>query len=110
MRLFMNIGKLLMAAAAALVSAAGLAAQENTVRFAFFSDTHYSEGSGAVRDLSRCVKDVNTLDNLDFVLVGGDLTDFGTDEEIAAVKQILDSLRYKYYVVAGNARNGCLSA
>ena len=112
MRLFMNIGKLLMAAAAALVSAAGLAAQENTVRFAFFSDTHYSEGSGAVRDLSRCVKDVNTLDNLDFVLVGGDLTDFGTDEEIAAVKQILDSLRYKYYVVAGNhdakwSESGC---
>lgn len=101
-----------MAAAAALVSAAGLAAQENTLRFAFFSDTHYSEGSGAVRDLSRCVKDVNTLDNLDFVLVGGDLTDFGTDEEIAAVKQILDSLRYKYYVVAGNhdakwSESGC---
>ena len=101
-----------MAAAAALVSAAGLAAQENTVRFAFFSDTHYSEGSGAVRDLSRCVKDVNTLDNLDFVLVGGDLTDFGTDEEITAVKQILDSLRYKYYVVAGNhdakwSESGC---
>lgn len=101
-----------MAAAAALVSAAGLAAQENTVRFAFFSDTHYSEGSGAVRDLSRCVKDVNTLDNLDFVLVGGDLTDFGTDEEIVAVKQILDSLRYKYYVVAGNhdakwSESGC---
>lgn len=101
-----------MAAAAALVSAAGVAAQENTVRFAFFSDTHYSEGSGAVRDLSRCVKDVNTLDNLDFVLVGGDLTDFGTDEEIAAVKQILDSLRYKYYVVAGNhdakwSESGC---
>ena len=108
----MNIGKLLMAAAAALVSAAGLAAQENTVRFAFLSDTHYSEGSGAVRDLSRCVKDVNTLDNLDFVLVGGDLTDFGTDEEITAVKQILDSLRYKYYVVAGNhdakwSESGC---
>jgi len=108
----MNIGKLLMAAAAALVSAAGLAAQENTLRFAFFSDTHYSDGSGAVRDLSRCVKDVNTLDNLDFVLVGGDLTDFGTDEEIAAVKQILDSLRYKYYVVAGNhdakwSESGC---
>lgn len=101
-----------MAAAAALVSAAGLAAQENMVRFAFFSDTHYSEGSGAVRDLSRCVKDVNTLDNLDFVLVGGDLTDFGTDEEITAVKQILDSLRYKYYVVAGNhdakwSESGC---
>lgn len=108
----MNIGKLLMAAAAALVSAVGLAAQENMVRFAFFSDTHYSERSGAVRDLSRCVKDVNTLDNLDFVLVGGDLTDFGTDEEITAVKQILDSLRYKYYVVAGNhdakwSESGC---
>ena len=92
--------------------AATATAQETPLKFAFLTDLHYSAGSGSVKDLSRCVKDVNTLDSLDFVLVGGDLTDFGTDEEIAAVKQMLDSLKYKYYVVAGNhdakwSESGC---
>lgn len=92
--------------------AATATAQETPLKFAFLTDLHYSAGSGSVKDLSRCVKDVNTLDSLDFVLVGGDITDFGTDEEIAAVKQMLDSLRYKYYVVAGNhdakwSESGC---
>ncbi len=89
-----------------------LVAQEVPIRFAFLTDLHYSEGGGSVKDLSRCIRDVNTLDSLDFVLIGGDLTDFGTDEEIAAVRQMLDSLRYKYYVVAGNhdakwSESGC---
>ena len=88
--------------AAVCVSAVVAVAQELPVKFAFLTDLHYSAGSGSAKDLSRCIKDVNTLDSLDFVLIGGDLTDFGTDEEIVAVKQMLDSLRHKYYVVAGN--------
>ncbi len=108
----MNIRRISLLLAAVCVAAVALKAQEPPLRFAFLTDLHYSEGSGSVKDLSRCVKDVNTLEGLDFVLVGGDLTDFGTDEEIAAVKQMLDSLRYKYYVVAGNhdakwSESGC---
>ncbi len=108
----LNKGKIMSALVAVCVTAVGLAAQEVQIRFAFLTDLHYSAGSGSVKDLSRCVRDVNTLDSLDFVLIGGDLTDFGTDEEIAAVRQTLDSLRYKYYVVAGNhdakwSESGC---
>ncbi len=98
--------------AAICMTAEVLVAQEVPIRFAFLTDLHYSAGSGSVKDLSRCIRDVNTLDSLDFVLIGGDLTDFGTDEEIAAVRQMLDSLKYKYYVVAGNhdakwSESGC---
>lgn len=87
-------------------------AQERPLKIAFLTDLHYSEGSVSVSDISRCVKDVNTLPDLDFVLVGGDVTDFGTDEEIKAVKSMLDSLKYKYYIVAGNhdakwSESGC---
>ncbi|MCI2107283.1 MAG: PQQ-binding-like beta-propeller repeat protein [Bacteroidales bacterium] len=87
-----------------------LGAQE--LKFAFLTDLHYSEGSQSITDLRQCIKDVNNLEGLDFVLFGGDLTDFGSDEEIAAVKNILDSLKYKYYVVAGNhdakwSESGC---
>lgn len=108
-----NVMKRILSLIAAVCAAAvTLGAQETPLRFAFLTDTHYSIGSGSVKDLSRCVSDVNSLEGLDFVLIGGDLTDFGTDEEIAAVKQTLDSLRYKYYVVAGNhdakwSESGC---
>ena len=89
-----------------------VSAQDPAVRFAFLTDLHYSQGSSSAKDLSRCIADVNTLDNLDFVMIGGDLTDFGSDEEIADVKQMLDSLKYPCYVVAGNhdakwSESGC---
>ena len=87
-----------------------LSAQD--LKFAFLTDLHYSEGSKSITDLSQCIRDVNTLEGLDFVLFGGDITDFGSDEEIAAAKNIIDSLKYKYYIVAGNhdakwSESGC---
>ena len=85
---------------------------EEPVRFAFITDNHFSFGSHSVGDLSRCIADINRQDSLDFVVFGGDITDFGSDEEIAAVKTIFDSLRIRYYVVAGNhdakwSESGC---
>lgn len=89
-----------------------LSAEDGTVRFALMADLHYSEGSRSVVDLRRCIRDINTRENLDFVMVAGDLTDFGTDEEISAVKNMLDSLDRPYYVVPGNhdakwSESGC---
>ena len=82
------------------------------LRFAFLTDTHLSQGSHSADDLRVCITDINRLDSLDFVILGGDITDFGTDEEIRSAKQMLDSLRYNYWVVAGNhdakwSESGC---
>ena len=82
------------------------------VRFAFLTDTHLSIGSHAFDDLRSCIRDINGLDSLDFVIFGGDVTDFGTDEEIAAAKELMDSLKFPYKVVAGNhdakwSESGC---
>lgn len=90
----------------------GAFAQEASVRFAFLADLHYSEGGASVSDLRRCIEDINGTEGLDFVIVGGDLTDFGSDEELVAVKEMLDSLKYDFYVVAGNhdakwSESGC---
>ncbi len=95
-----------------LMAALSLRAQEGPLRFAFITDLHYAVGSGSVGDIRKCVADINAQEGLDFVIAGGDMTDFGTDEEIAGVKRILDSLRYDYYVVAGNhdakwSESGC---
>lgn len=82
------------------------------VRFAFLTDNHYSKGTNRVDVLKECIQDINTAEPVDFVLFGGDITDFGSDEEIAEVKKICDGLRYPYYVVAGNhdstwSESGC---
>ena len=57
-----------------------LSAEDGSVRFALMADLHYSEGSRSVVDLRKCIRDINTRDNLDFVMVAGDLTDFGLQE------------------------------
>ena len=82
------------------------------VRFAFLTDNHLSLGSHAFDDLRCCIADINAQDSLDFAIFGGDVTDFGTDEEIAAAKALMDSLRIPYWVVAGNhdakwSESGC---
>ena len=60
--------------------------RDSTLRFAFLTDTHLAANSGAIDDLKACLRDINDQDSLDFVLFGGDITDFGTDEEIALAK------------------------
>lgn len=85
---------------------------DSTLRFAFLTDTHLAENTGAIEDLAACLKDVNRNDSLDFVLFGGDITDFGTDKEIALAKSMMDTLKFPYYVVQGNhdanwSESGC---
>lgn len=82
--------------------------------FAFVTDVHISVASPAVEDFRACVEDINSLDSVAFVIFGGDLTDFGSDEELALVKSMMDSLAVPYYVVAGNhdanwSESGCNS-
>ena len=95
----------------AALSALSLRAEE-PVRFAFITDNHYSAGSRSITDLRRCIRDINSREDLDFVIMGGDITDFGSDDELAAVKVMLDSLSLDYYVVPGNhdakwSESGC---
>ncbi|MVZ61761.1 PQQ-binding-like beta-propeller repeat protein [Sphingobacterium humi] len=70
-------------------------------RFAQVTDTHVGGATGA-DDLRRTVKDLNTMKDIDFVILSGDVTEFGSDLELALAKQILDSLQLPLYVVPGN--------
>ncbi len=70
-------------------------------KFAQVTDTHVGGSTGA-DDLRRTVQDLNKQEDLDFVILSGDVTEFGSDEELALAKGILDSLHLPLYVIPGN--------
>ncbi|WP_207535043.1 outer membrane protein assembly factor BamB family protein [Desertivirga arenae] len=76
-------------------------ANAQSLKFAFISDTHIGNNTAA-EDLRRTVLDVNANSSLDFAVITGDVTEFGSDEELKLAKQILDSLNKPWYVIAGN--------
>jgi rhamnogalacturonyl hydrolase YesR/outer membrane protein assembly factor BamB/predicted MPP superfamily phosphohydrolase len=79
------------------------AAQHTDVNFQFalVSDTHIG-GEGADKDLLRTVSDINANDSLDFVIISGDVTEFGSDRELLLAKEILDGLNKPWYIIPGN--------
>ncbi|MGB3006081.1 MAG: PQQ-binding-like beta-propeller repeat protein [Chitinophagaceae bacterium] len=82
-------------------------AQIKPFRFAFISDTHIGgPGGTAEEDLRRTVRDINAMTDIAFVVITGDITELGTNEEIKLAKQILDSLRVQWYIIPGNHDTG----
>lgn len=71
-------------------------------RFALLSDTHITHSGTAIDDLVNAVKQINATDNIDFVLVTGDLTEEGNRTSLQKVKAALGLLKVKYYVIPGN--------
>lgn len=79
--------------------------------FAHVTDAHVGGSTGA-EDLKRTVEDINALGNVDFVVVTGDVTEFGSRPELEEARAILDRLQKPWYVVPGNhdskwSESGC---
>src|ERR1044072_5222348 len=82
-------------------------AQVKPCRFAFLSDTHIGSPDGkAEEDLRRTVEDINKRSDLDFAVITGDITELGTNEELARAKQLFDGLKIKWYIIPGNHDDG----
>jgi outer membrane protein assembly factor BamB/predicted phosphodiesterase len=82
-------------------------AQVQPFRFAFISDTHIGSPNGAAEeDLRRTVRDINAMTGIAFVVLTGDITELGTNEELKLAKQILDSLNIPWYIIPGNHDTG----
>ncbi len=82
-------------------------AQLKPFRFAFISDTHIGSPNGSPEeDLRRTVRDINAMTDIAFVVLTGDITELGTNEELKLAKQILDSLHVKWYIIPGNHDTG----
>jgi predicted phosphodiesterase len=67
------------------------------LRIAFISDTH-----GWYSDTEDLINAVNHIENLDFVIHLGDLTDCGTTKEYVWSRDIIDKLKVPYVALIGN--------
>ena len=82
-------------------------AQHKNFKFAFLSDTHIGSPNGsAEEDLRRTITDINAMNDIDFVVITGDITELGSNRELALAKKILDSFRIRYYIIPGNHDTG----
>lgn len=77
------------------------AAQTHDLTFAVVTDLHVGQ-KGAGEAAISTVNDINQNPDISFVLVTGDITSFGTDEQLLEAKEILDRLNKKYYAIPGN--------
>lgn len=73
-------------------------------RFAILSDIHVSPGNANEGKLKEAVQEINASD-VDAVLMTGDLTNEGSDEQLRNVKSILDGIIKPLYVIPGNHEN-----
>ncbi|MFR1237270.1 MAG: PQQ-binding-like beta-propeller repeat protein [Barnesiella sp.] len=70
-------------------------------RFALLTDIHVVPGNNNEKFLEQVVDEINQSD-LPFVVITGDLTNEGSDEQLYNVKRIFDGLKKPYYIIPGN--------
>ena len=80
---------------------AGMTVSAQTFTFALLSDTHIGSNT-AEEDLRRTIRNINADPSIVFVVITGDITEFGSDDELRLAKQLLDSLNKPWYIIPGN--------
>ena len=72
-----------------------------TFKFGWLSDLHIGAPK-ADEDLLNVIHDINKRSDLEFVIVTGDITEKGKNDELESAKKILENLKVKYYIIPGN--------
>ncbi|MBR0314339.1 MAG: PQQ-binding-like beta-propeller repeat protein [Bacteroidales bacterium] len=75
---------------------------DRSLKFAVMSDVHISVGTPAEKGTLDCVEDINKDPEIQFVLITGDIANFGSDDEITSAKNIFDHLKMPWFIVPGN--------
>src|SRR5437588_11606703 len=76
-------------------------ADAGSFRFAWLSDTHVGSPTGE-EDLRLAVRDLNSITGLSFVVLSGDVTEYGSLEQLRLAKDILDGIKIPCHVIPGN--------
>ena len=75
--------------------------ERSDIKFAHLTDLHVSVGNDNDFLLQQIIKEINSSKN-EFVVITGDLTNRGDDDELNRVHAILTDLKIPYYVISGN--------
>lgn len=71
--------------------------------FALLTDIHISNHNPRpLEDLARSVDEINSRNDIDFVLISGDITESGDKQAMLTCKSQFDRLRMPYYITNGN--------
>ncbi|MFV0392673.1 MAG: PQQ-binding-like beta-propeller repeat protein [Paludibacteraceae bacterium] len=70
--------------------------------FALLTDLHITQGTTSGEDLENSVRQINNSSEIEFVLVTGDVTEYGDKLSLLQAKEILDKLKIPYYITCGN--------
>ena len=74
------------------------------LKFSLISDTHVVPGNVNEQQLKNAIAEINGNDS-EFVILSGDLSNEGSDEQLYNIKSILDGLTKPIYVIPGNHEN-----
>ena len=75
---------------------------DGTLKFALMSDIHISIGTPSEKGTMQCVEDINANPEIQFVMINGDIANFGSDDELQSAKDILDKLNVPWFIIPGN--------
>lgn len=78
--------------------------QGGVVKLAILSDVHVTPGNANEGKLREAVAEINAAD-VDAVMLTGDLTNEGSDEQLVNIKGILDGITHPFYIIPGNHEN-----
>jgi outer membrane protein assembly factor BamB len=81
-----------------------LAVQGGVVKLAILSDVHVTPGNANESKLREAVAEINAAE-VDAVILSGDLTNEGSDEQLRNIKGILDDITHPFYIIPGNHEN-----
>ncbi len=70
-------------------------------RFAWLSDTHVGSETAA-DDLRAAVRDINAMPDVRFVVISGDITEYGSRAQLTQAKEILGGLKTTLRIIPGN--------
>jgi len=75
--------------------------QGGPLKFAWLSDTHIGSAN-AEEDLRASVSDINSQTGLSFVVISGDVTEYGSGLQLKLAREILGELKIPFHAIPGN--------
>ena len=75
---------------------------KSALKFAVMSDIHISPQAPSIEGTEKCVEDINQNPDLQFVIICGDIANFGSDQELGIAKNIFDKLNIPWFIIPGN--------